>query len=230
MARGDPLAVGRRAPILRLVFTGIVEEMGRVAALETREGNLHLVVHTGAVHEGARLGDSIAVNGVCLTVVAIGEEPASLAFDAVPETLQRTNLGRLSADDRVNLERAATASTPMGGHYVQGHVDAAGTIRRNQRVDGALDVWFDAPARLSKFIVEKGYITVDGASLTVVETDADGFSVTLVPHTRDHVVFGQGEPGRAVNLEVDVMAKYVERLMGPRLAALEARIAELESR
>lgn len=211
------------------MFTGIVEEMGRVTALETREGNLHLVVHTEAVHEGARLGDSICVNGVCLTVVAIGEAPASLAFDAVPETLQRTNLGALSVEDRVNLERAATASTPMGGHYVQGHVDATGQIRESRRVEGALDVWFDAPASLSRFIVEKGYVTVDGASLTVVETDAAGFSVTLVPHTRENVVFGLAETGRAVNLEVDVMAKYVERLMGPRLAALEARLAALES-
>ncbi|MFK7987231.1 MAG: riboflavin synthase [Sandaracinaceae bacterium] len=211
------------------MFTGIVEEMGRVAALETQEGNLHLVVHTSAVHEGARLGDSIAVNGVCLTVVAIGESPSSLAFDAVPETLQRTNLGQFAVGDRVNLERAATASTPMGGHYVQGHVDATGTVRRNERVEGALDVWFDAPTLLSRFIVEKGYITVDGASLTVVDVDADGFSVTLVPHTRENVVFGEGEPGRAVNLEVDVMAKYVERLLGPRLAAFETRLAALES-
>lgn len=210
------------------MFTGIVEEMGRVVAIEQREGATKLTIESRLVHEGALLGDSIAVNGVCLTVVAI--EGARLAFEAVPETLRRSNLGALGVGSPVDLERPVSGSRPMGGHYVQGHVD--GTVRvRAARPDGeALEVWLDAPAELMRFVVPKGYVTIDGASLTVVETDASGFSVTLVPHTQACVVFGRPSAGYVANLEVDVMAKYVERMMGPRLEALEARVRELEGR
>ena len=209
------------------MFTGIVEEVGRVAAIDQGEAGARLRTVSRRVHEGARLGDSIAVNGVCLTVVAIDGD--RLAFDAVPETLRRTNLGRLAVGSPVNLERPVSAERPMGGHYVQGHVD--GTLRvRSVRPDGdALMMFFDAPEALLRYVVPKGYVTVDGASLTVVETDARGFAVTLVPHTRDNVVFGAAEPGYVANFEVDVMAKYVERMVGPRLEALEARLAALEA-
>jgi riboflavin synthase len=208
------------------MFTGIVEEVGRVAAIEPRQGLVRLTTESRRVHEGAQLGDSIAVNGVCLTVVAI--DGARLAFEAVPETLRRTNLGRLEAGSPVDLERPVSGERPMGGHYVQGHVDGVLTVRSVQPDGEALEMWFDAPAELMRYVVPKGYVTIDGASLTVVETDERGFSVTLVPHTRHNVVFGGAEPGYVANFEVDVMAKYVERMVGPRLAALEARLAALE--
>lgn len=210
------------------MFTGIVEEVGRVVAVERREGATRLTIEGAVVHEGARLGDSIAVNGVCLTVVAI--EGPRLAFEAVPETLRRSNLGALEAGSAVDLERPVSAARPMGGHYVQGHVDGTVTVRSVRRDGEALEVWFDAPADLLRFVVPKGYVTIDGASLTVVEVDERGLGVTLVPHTQIGVVFGSPRPGYVANLEVDVMAKYVERMMAPRLEALEARLRALEAR
>ena len=210
------------------MFTGIVEEVGRVASIDKRPEGVRLTTESRVVHRGAALGDSIAVNGVCLTVVAI--DGARLSFDAVPETLRRTNLGALDAGSPVDLERPVAAERPMGGHYVQGHVDGTVTVRSARSDGDARDVWFDAPRELMRFVVEKGYVTVDGASLTVVATDDAGFAVTLVPHTRENVVFGGAAPGYVANLEVDVMAKYVERLVGARLEALEARLAKLEGR
>lgn len=213
---------------MRSVFTGIVEEVGRVAAIDKGDALVRLTTESGVVHEGAQLGDSIAVNGVCLTVVAI--DGSRLTFEAVPETLRRTNLGALDAGSRVNLERPVSGDRPMGGHYVQGHVDGTLTIR-SARPDGdAREVWFDAPRALMRYVVPKGYVTVDGASLTVVATDDAGFSVTLVPHTQASVVFGDAAPGYVANLEVDVMAKYVERIVGARLDAIEARLAAVEER
>jgi riboflavin synthase len=208
------------------VFTGIVEEVGRVAALERREGATRLTVEGRIAHAGAQLGDSIAVNGVCLTIVAI--EGTALAFEAVPETLRKTNLGALAVGSRVDLERAVTGGRPMGGHYVQGHVDGVARVRSSRPDGEALEVWLDVPAPLLRYLVPKGFVTVDGASLTIVGVDDRGFSVTLVPHTRANVVFGDPTPGYEANLEVDVMAKYVERVLGPRLEALEARLAALE--
>lgn len=209
------------------MFTGIVEEVGRVASVEAREGATRLTIEARIVHEGAQLGDSIAVNGVCLTVVAI--DGARLAFEAVPETLRRTNLGALAAGSPVDLERPVSGGRPMGGHYVQGHVDGTARVRSVGPDGEALEVWLDVPRELLRFIVPKGFVTIDGASLTVVDTDDAGLSVTLVPHTQANVVFGAPSPGYVANLEVDVMAKYVERMMGPRLDALEARIRALET-
>jgi len=209
------------------MFTGIVEEVGRVVDVAHGDALTTLVTESTVAHEGARIGDSISVNGVCLTVVAI--DGASMTFEAVPETLRKTNLGRLDVGSAVNLERAVAAGRPMGGHYVQGHVDATATLRSRAPDGDAFELWFDAPAALRPYIVPKGFITVDGASLTVVDTDASGFSFTMIPHTRQSVVFGDAAPGYVANLEVDVMAKYVERAVEARLGALEARIAELES-
>jgi len=208
------------------MFTGIVEEIGRVAAVEHREALTTLTTESALVHEGAQIGDSIAVNGVCLTVVAI--DGAHLTFEAVPETLRKTNLGSLGVDSPVDLERAVSAGRPMGGHYVQGHVDARATLRSSAPDGDAVELWFDAPPGLMRYVVEKGFITVDGASLTVVHTNPSGFSVTLVPHTQVSVVFGGAAPGYTANLEVDVMAKYVERALEGRLAALEGRLSRLE--
>ncbi|MBX3271959.1 MAG: riboflavin synthase [Sandaracinaceae bacterium] len=209
------------------MFTGIVEEVGRIASVAHGDALTTLVTEGRLAHEGAQLGDSIAVNGVCLTVVAI--DGPRLTFEAVPETLRRTNLGRLTAGAAVNLERALAAGRPMGGHYVQGHVDGRAAVRSRRDDGDALEVWLDAPPDLLRYVVPKGFVTVDGASLTVVETDAQGFSVTLVPHTRANVVFGDPAPGYVANLEVDVTAKYVERALEARLASFEARLAALEA-
>jgi riboflavin synthase len=155
----------------------------------------------------AGLGDSVAVDGVCLTVVA--NVDGTLAFDAVAETLARTSLGTLDRGSRVNLEPALRAGDPLGGHIVQGHVDGTGTFRG---VEGGLH-WFDAPAELIRYVVEKGSIAVQGTSLTVAATDEQGFAVALIPHTLEATTLGALEPGARVNLETDVLAKYVEKLL-----------------
>ena len=179
------------------MFTGIVREVGRVVSFDGRR----LVVE-GATQ--AAEGDSVAVDGVCLTAV----DGVRLAFDVVEETLSRTTLGALRAGDRVNLEPALRAGEPLGGHIVQGHVDGLGRVRSVGE-----PVWIDAPADLLRYCVEKGSITVDGVSLTVAALDAGGFAVALVPHTLEATTLGAIAPGDAVNLEVDVLAKYVEKLL-----------------
>jgi len=179
------------------VFTGIVREVGRV---ESFDGH-RLVV---AAQTRAAEGDSVSVDGVCLTAV----DGMRLVFDVVDETLSRTTLGTLKAGDRVNLEPALRAGDPLGGHIVQGHVDGIGRVREV----GDL-VWVDAPADLLRYCVEKGSITVDGVSLTVAAVDEQGFGVALVPHTLEVTTLGGLAPGDAVNLEVDVLAKYVEKLL-----------------
>ncbi|HLX33529.1 MAG TPA: riboflavin synthase [Gaiellaceae bacterium] len=180
------------------MFTGIVRTVGKVASFD----GSRLEVETGTA---ADVGDSVAIAGVCLTVAA--RDNGSLAFDVVPETLARTTLGDLTAGDAVNVEPSLRAGDPLGGHIVQGHVDGVGRLR--ERADLT---WFDAPAELVRYCVEKGSIAVDGTSLTVAATDNGGFAVALVPHTLDATTLGLLEPGDAVNLEVDVLAKYVERL------------------
>jgi riboflavin synthase len=180
----------------RLVFTGIVREVGRVAAFD----GSRLVVDADTP---AAIGDSIAIDGVCLTVVAASQ----LAFDVVPETLSRTTLGSLRTGDAVNVEPALRAGEPLGGHIVQGHVDGVGRVRAVGE-----PVWIDTPPDVLRYCVEKGSIAVDGTSLTVAALDDAGFAVALVPHTLAATTLGELEPGDEVNLEVDVLAKYVERL------------------
>jgi len=182
------------------MFTGLVREVGVVRSMA--EGRL--VVESSLA---AELGDSVAIDGVCLTVVAI--DGGTLAFDAVAETLARTSLGTLDHGSRVNLEPALRAGDPLGGHYVQGHVDGVGSFRG---VDRSLH-WFDAPAELLRYVVEKGSIAVQGTSLTVAALDDTGFAVALIPHTLEVTTLGLLEPGGAVNLEADVLAKYVEKLV-----------------
>jgi riboflavin synthase len=184
------------------MFTGIVEEMGR---LRSRDGG-RFVFEARQVLEDARIGDSIAHNGCCLTVVQMGE--GWYAVDAVDETLTRTNLGDLVPGDPVNLERPVRLSDRLGGHLVQGHVDAVGEI-----VTPAPDLRIRVPSELLRYIVEKGSITVDGCSLTVVEPLDDGFTVAVIPHTAHVTVLGGKGPGDRVNLEVDMVAKYIERLL-----------------
>jgi len=208
------------------VFTGIVEEMGRVLEVDRQEGKTRLAVGCETVLGGLGVGDSVAVNGVCLTVVEVGE--GSFAVDAVPETLRRSNLGDLAEGRPVNLERALGPGRTMGGHYVQGHVDATGVIARVEPEGDARTYVFEVPAELMRYVVPKGFVAVDGVSLTVVDAGKGSFSVTVVPHTRSTVVMGSEGRGYRVNVEVDVMAKYVDSLVGPRLDALERRIERLE--
>jgi riboflavin synthase len=196
------------------VFTGIVEELGEVVEVEHLADAARLRVRGPVVTEGARHGDSIAVNGVCLTVVTC--EGPEFTADVMAETLKRSNLGGLEPGARVNLERPMALGGRLGGHLVQGHVDGIGVIV--ERIPG--QEWeivrISLPAELSRYVVEKGSITVDGASLTVVEAGHDSFTVSLIPATLELTTLGRKLPGEVVNLEVDVIAKYVERLLGLR--------------
>jgi riboflavin synthase len=186
------------------MFTGLVREVGVVQSMEG--GRLVVVAAFPA-----ELGDSVAVDGVCLTVVAAAG--GTLAFDAVPETLARTSLGTLDHGSRVNLEPALRAGDPLGGHYVQGHVDGVGRVRSVAADGDGQRVWFDAPPDLLRYVVEKGSIAVQGTSLTVSAADGGGFEVALIPHTLEATTLGALEQGDPVNLEVDVLAKYVEKLL-----------------
>jgi riboflavin synthase len=193
------------------VFTGIVEEMGTLVATDpidpgAPDQGRRLVFSAATVTEGAKIGDSIAINGACLTVVSLG--PGWWAADAVPETLGRTNLGGLRPGDAVNLERAAELGDRLGGHLVQGHVDAVGTITAPAP---ALEVRL--AGELTAYLVEKGSVTVDGVSLTVVSVTGDSFSVAVIPHTMAVTTLGQKVAGDPVNIEVDVIAKYAARLL-----------------
>jgi riboflavin synthase len=199
------------------VFTGIVEERGEVVAVEPLPDGARLTVAGPLVSSDAQLGDSIAVNGVCLTVVETSG--GRFTVDVVRETLRRSSLDKVQAGDRVNLERAVAVGQRFGGHIVQGHVDGTGVLRAR---DGSGLTRFGMPEQLARFVVEKGSIAVDGVSLTVAEVGDDWFSVALIPTTLDVTTLGEREPGDPVNLEVDVMAKYVQRLAEPHLARFAA--------
>jgi riboflavin synthase len=187
------------------MFTGIVEELGTVGS---RDGS-RFVFEATVVSEGSAVGDSIAVNGCCLTVVDAGD--GWWAADVVDESLARTNLGDLAPGDWVNLERPVRPVDRLGGHIVQGHVDAVGEI-----VSGAPELQVRMPSELTRYVVEKGSITVDGCSLTVVKVLPDGFTVAIIPHTAEVTTLGRKGPGDRVNLEVDLVAKYVEKLLEDR--------------
>jgi riboflavin synthase len=196
------------------MFTGIVEELGRVARVTPNEGGAQLVIEASDVLDDAELGASIAVNGCCLTVVAFDDR--TWTADAVIETLARTNLGDLAPGDAVNLERPVRLADRLGGHLVQGHVDATGSVRaREPQPDGSTLVTIDAPAEVMRYVVHKGSITVDGVSLTVARRDNDAFAVALIPHTLSVTTLGSRPAGSRVNLEADLIAKYVEALVAP---------------
>lgn len=193
------------------MFTGIVEELGRVVSCQPTDKGFDLCVQCDQVLDGTVLGDSIAVNGVCLTVSSMNENQFSAGL--APETQQRTNLNQLNPGSVVNLERSVTPSTRMGGHFVQGHVDATGTIKSFKKDKDALWVAIEAPQDLMRYVVTKGYITLDGTSLTVVDVGENWFNVTLVAYTQNHIVMPSKAVGDAVNIEVDVLGKYVENLL-----------------
>jgi riboflavin synthase len=202
------------------MFTGIIEGVGRLAAREPRGGDVRFTFATGSLpwaggpDGDVRLGESIAVNGVCLTVVAF--DAATFQADASTETLALTTLGTLAEGAALNLERAMRPSDRLGGHLVSGHVDGLGRVL-SVHADARAQRWrFAAPASLLKYIAKKGSICVDGVSLTVNAVDAEGFEVALIPHTVAHTRFAHTAPGEAVNLEIDLVARYVERLLGAR--------------
>ncbi|MEU3459042.1 riboflavin synthase [Streptomyces sp. NPDC006733] len=194
------------------MFTGIVEELGEITAVEELADASRFRVRGPVVTEGAKHGDSIAVNGVCLTVVDFGD--GEFTADVMAETLKRSSLGALAAGSRVNLERPMALGGRLGGHLVQGHVDGTGTIVERTPAEHWELVKVSLPAELTRYVVEKGSITVDGISLTVVDAGPDYFTISLIPTTLALTTLGFKQPGDPVNLEVDVLAKYVERLLG----------------
>ena len=199
------------------MFTGIVEELGELVDRDERPDAARLAICGPSVSSDARPGDSIAVNGVCLTVVDVDGEVFSA--DVIGETLRRSSLGPARTGDRLNLERAAKLGDRLGGHLVQGHVDATGTVlSRTESASWEL-IRIGMPTALARYVVEKGSITVDGVSLTVIEAGINDFSVGLIPTTRELTTLGIRHPGELVNLETDVIAKYVERLAWPHLGS-----------
>lgn len=194
------------------MFTGIVEELGEVTAVENLGDSSRFRLRGPVVTEGAKHGDSIAVNGVCLTVVDLGDQ--DFTADVMAETLNRSSLGALKAGSPVNLERPMAVGGRLGGHIVQGHVDGTGHIVERKISENWEIVKISLPADLTRYVVEKGSITVDGVSLTVVDAGPDYFTISLIPTTLALTTLGHKEPGDPVNLEVDVIAKYVERLLG----------------
>jgi len=207
------------------MFTGIIQAVGRVTAIEPRGGDLRLVVDAGALAarvaaERLASGESVAVSGVCLTVL----EPrdGQLSFDVSRETLDHTTLGALRAGARVNLEAALRMGDPLGGHLVSGHVDAQGTVVSRAGEARSLRVVFEAPPALARYVATKGSIAVDGVSLTVNEVDGPRFGVNLIPHTVAQTTFGELAAGRRVNLEVDTIARYVERMLQATRSDLHA--------
>jgi riboflavin synthase len=203
------------------VFTGIVEELGEVTAVEDLGDACRFTLHGPLVTEGAAHGDSIAVNGVCLTVVECTD--GAFTADVMAETLKRSSLGALHPGSRVNLERPMALGGRLGGHLVQGHVDGTGTITARTPGEHWEIVAIALPAELARYVVEKGSITVDGISLTVVDAAEDHFTVSLIPTTLALTTLGLKGVGDPVNLEVDVLAKYVERLLGDRSRTEAAR-------
>ncbi len=197
------------------MFTGIVEEMGSVKALRREAGSARLTLAASAVLEGTAPGDSNCVNGVCLTVVE--RDGSGFSADVAVETLRVTNLGELKVNAKVNLERALRLSARIGGHLVTGHVDAVGRIREKRQEGNGWRIFFEAPENVLRTTIKKGSIAIDGISLTVADVDPSGFSVAMIPHTAKLTTLGFKNAGDSVNLETDVIGKYVERLLSGRI-------------
>lgn len=196
------------------MFTGIIEEVGKLTDIRRGANSARLTVDAPLVSQDSRLGDSIAVSGVCLTVVA--REGARLSFDAIPETVSRTSLKAVGVGDGVNLERAMQAGGRFGGHLVQGHVDGTGTLLAVRDEENARVLRIGAPPDLMRYIIPKGSVTLDGISLTVVDVGADWFTVWIIPHTWAHTTLHQRRPGDPLNIENDVLARYLEKLLDAR--------------
>lgn len=193
------------------MFTGIIETIGTVVRVEARGDVVQLEIDAGPVVEGVSIGDSVAVDGICLTVTAI--DGGHLGFDAIQETLDRTSLGSFEQGSRVNLERAMRADGRLDGHIVQGHVDGTGTVEAFERRGDDVRFVVSCGPEVSEFLVEKGSVTIDGVSLTVVGVQESGFDVALIPHTLEVTTLGEKQTGDQVNLEADVLGKYVKRYL-----------------
>ena len=197
------------------MFTGLVEGQGKVAAIVPEGDAIRLdIAMPDEMHSGLGIGDSVSINGCCLTVIDLSGENA--AFQAGTETLSKTNLGRLAEGHPVNLERSLPVDGRLGGHFVQGHVDGVGEVTGIDRDGEWVTMWFRVPVDLAKFLVPKGSVAVDGISLTVVNVEDDRFSVALIPHTLEVTTLGIRAIGDAVNIETDILGKYVERLLAAR--------------
>ncbi|MBU4320955.1 MAG: riboflavin synthase [Nitrospinae bacterium] len=200
------------------MFTGLIIELGEITSVRTRSGGAVLSLKTREAASSAKLGDSISVNGVCLTVIEknsdlLAESSIRLSFDLSDETLRSTNLGRLKRGDRVNLEMSLSPDSKIGGHFVTGHVDAVGTIRSKVNIGDMLKIEISAQAKVMNFIVEKGSVAVDGISLTVVDVLSDGFTVVIIPHTAKLTTIGFKGTGDTVNIETDILGKYVAKFL-----------------
>jgi riboflavin synthase len=197
------------------MFTGIIEEMGSVKALRHEAGAARLAVSASRVLGGTAPGDSICVNGVCLTVVNM--DKSGFSADVAVETLKVTNLGELKTGAKVNLERALQLSARIGGHLVSGHVDAVGRIREKREEGNGWRIFIDAPDTVLRYVIKKGSIAIDGISLTVADVDKKGFSIAMIPHTAKLTTLGFKSAGDSINLETDLIGKYVERLLAGRV-------------
>lgn len=194
------------------MFTGIIQEIGEVIEIKKIQGGAILKVKNDKIAVDSNVGDSISVNGVCLTVVK--KDRNELIFDLSEETLKRTNLGNLKTGEKVNLEMSLTPQSKLGGHFVTGHIDTTGTIRTKTRIGDMIKMEFKVPEEIMRFLVEKGSIAVDGISLTVVDILKDGFTVVIIPHTAKITTMGFKDIGDIVNIEVDILGKYVARFLG----------------
>jgi riboflavin synthase len=208
------------------VFTGLIEEIGEIAGVRETTTGRRLRVRAERVLDGLVEGDSVSISGVCQTVVAL-PEPGCFVVHAVPETLRRTTLAGLKQGSPVNLERAARVGDRLGGHIVNGHIDATARILEARRSGGETAYRIELPAGIARYVVEKGSIAVDGVSLTVGEVDSGSFRVYIIPETLERTLFGRYRAGDRVNLEADVLAKYVERVLGPHQGS--AALARLEA-
>ena len=208
------------------MFTGIIEEIGTIRGIKRGNRSVVLEVQAKKVLEDLHVGDSIATNGVCLTVISFAN--GSFCADVMPETMSRSNLGELHVGDRVNLERALTLNGRLGGHIVSGHVDGLGKIVGREKDENAIWIMISAPAELLRYIVDKGSITIDGISLTVASVSETDFSVSVIPHTASATILGEKRPGDPVNLETDVIGKYVEKFLCASKEAPTSRGVTLE--
>lgn len=206
------------------MFTGLVEEMGRVLSITEGNHSMQIKIQCEKVLEGAKLGDSIATNGTCLTAIEIGKD--YFVADCMHETMKRTNLHRLKKSDFVNLEKSITLATPLGGHLVTGDVDCEGKIT-NIRQDGIAKIYtVELPQAYMKYVVEKGRVTLDGASLTVMELGENSLGVSLIPHSQDMIILGKKKVGDYINIETDLIGKYVEKLLSfPKQEEKKSRLS-----
>lgn len=197
------------------MFTGIIIEMGEVAALERKGGITHLSLKSKEIIKDAKIGDSVSVNGTCLTIAEIKD--TAMRFDLSDETLKSTNLGSLKTGDRVNLEPSLRPDSKLGGHFVSGHIDDIGRIKSKTKMGDAFKIEIEAPEKILNFLVEKGSVAVDGISLTVVDILKNSFTIVIIPHTEQLTTIGFKGPGDTVNIEVDIIGKYVARFLNKNM-------------